>query len=378
MKKKLLFLIGTRPEAVKLAPVIHAARRRPELFQIRVGVSGQHREMLDPILRYFRLNPDWDMNVMRPGQDLFDLTAAVMAGLRTALDRDRPDLMVVQGDTTTCFLGALAAFYSGVPVAHVEAGLRTGNRRLPFPEEMNRRLTDDLSDYWFCPTEMARSNLVGRGYPDDAIHVTGNTAVDALLWAMREQESDARKKEQAEYFHRRGIHLDDRLTVLVTAHRRESIGSGLENICRALDRLVRDLPDIQVVFPVHMNPRVRAPVEELLSGNDGIHLIDPLAYDRFVYLMSRCDLILTDSGGIQEEAPSLGKPVLVMREATERPEGVHAGTARLTGVSTAGIYREARALLENREERVRMGGIDNPFGDGRAGERIMEILQREI
>jgi UDP-N-acetylglucosamine 2-epimerase (non-hydrolysing) len=356
---KVLFVFGTRPEAIKLAPVVRCLSEDPR-FEARVVVTAQHREMLDQVLATFAIEPDYDLNVMQPGQTLTESASRILAALEPVLDRDRPDVVVVQGDTTTTFCGALAAFYKGIAVAHVEAGLRTGDLRQPFPEEMNRVLTSRLTALHFASTEWAAENLRREGVDDAKIFVTGNTGIDAALSVrdkLPECEPDATKM------------------ILVTAHRRESFGPGFLNICRALRRLAqRD--DVEIVYPVHPNPNVRSVVQEHLRDIPNIRLIEPQEYVQFVDLMRRAHILLTDSGGVQEEGPSLGKPVLVMREKTERPEAVEAGTARLVGTDEEKIVAETALLLDDSEEYARRARIHNPYGDGRASARIRDILLR--
>ncbi len=365
--KKILFVFGTRPEAIKLAPVI-AEFRNPlgedaTAFASRVAVTGQHRGLLDQALAVFSIAPDFDLNVMRAGQTLYDSTSLIVAALEPVLQEAHPDLVIVQGDTTTAFCGALAAFYAGVPVAHVEAGLRTGDVREPFPEEMNRVLVSKLAALHFAPTEASAENLRREGVHPASIFVTGNTGIDAVL--------NVRDRLEKGTLHAEGLpalHASKKL-VLVTAHRRESFGGGFDGICTALVRLAAR-GDVEIVYPVHPNPNVREVVERRLAGAAGIHLVEPLAYVPFVELMRRSYILLTDSGGIQEEGPSLGKPVLVMREKTERPEAVAAGTAVLVGTDPARIFQETSFLLNDASEYSRRSRIHNPYGDGRASARI--------
>jgi len=363
-----MFCFGTRPEAIKLAPVIHELVRHPKEFEPVVLVTAQHRRMLDQVLRVFDIKPDYDLNLMKPGQSLSDVTAGVLHGVERVLRRVRPDMVIVQGDTTSAFVAALAAFYQQVSVGHVEAGLRTGDKYSPYPEEMNRRLVGGIADIHFAPTLGARQNLISEGVPRGRIHVTGNTVVDALKTIRRRRDEW------------RVPVLDDialrQRVILVTAHRRESFGPGFERICRALKTLVAGNPDIDIVYPVHLNPNVSKPVRALLRGLPRMHLIEPLEYLPFVRLLERSYLILTDSGGIQEEAPALGKPVLVMRDATERPEAVEAGTAKLVGTDTETIVLAAERLLRSSSAYSKMSRARNPFGDGRASARIVRVLSR--
>lgn len=364
---KVLTILGTRPEAIKLAPVIQQLERHPGVLS-RVCVTAQHREMLDPFLKLFGIVPDYDLDIMQPGQTLFDVTTRVLAGVKGVLEAEGPDFVLVQGDTTTAFAAALAAFYLKTAVGHVEAGLRTEDKYNPFPEEMNRRLVTHLADLHFAPTERAKANLLAEAIRDEAIFVTGNTVVDALLMILE------RTKDQD---HLRGLPIDpSRKLILVTAHRRESFGVGLANICQALVRIARHAPDVEIVYPVHLNPNVRSTVMRELRGVERVHLIEPLDYVAFVHLMNRAYLILTDSGGIQEEAPSLGKPVLVMRDTTERPEAIEAGTARLVGTEPDAIVHETLRLLRDEDGYARMANVLNPFGDGHAAGRIVDALMK--
>jgi len=362
---RVLVVIGTRPEAIKLAPVVRAARAAG--FDVQVCVTGQHREMLRPVLELFDIAPDHDLDLMTPGQTLSRLTSAALEGTTGVIEKCKPSWVIVQGDTTTALAAALAAFYAGVPVGHVEAGLRTNDKRQPFPEEANRRMVDDLADLHFPPTERARANLIREGHSGATLRVTGNTGIDALRYAISLDYEIARGPLAA-------IPRDRRI-VLVTAHRRESFGDGIVAICRALERLVGETDDIQVVYPVHLNPNVQDPVRARLSDNERITLLPPLDYMSLIQLMRASTLILTDSGGIQEEAPSLGRPVLVLREVTERPEAVEAGCARLIGTNESRIVREARRLLEDDAAYQRMAHVANPFGDGHASERIVDALR---
>jgi UDP-N-acetylglucosamine 2-epimerase (non-hydrolysing) len=365
-------VLGTRPEAIKLAPVIREIARRPDLAPLVVS-TGQHREMLEQALRLFALRPDVDLDLMKPGQTLHDVTSDVLIRLRTVFREVSPAYVVVQGDTTTAFAAALAAFYEQVPVAHVEAGLRSGQRYAPFPEEMNRRLVDQLSDVLFAPTELARGFLLGEGFPASSTYVTGNTVVDALLVARehvrRAPPTIAGLRPDA---------LAGKKTVLVTAHRRESFGDAFAAMCRALRRIVDEAPEASIVYPVHLNPQVDGPVRALLGGHDRIHLLKPVTYLEFVALMDRACMVLTDSGGVQEEAPTFGKPVLVLRDVTERPEGVEAGVARLVGMEETRIVSTVLSLLRDPGEYASMARPVNPYGDGHASERIVDVLERAL
>jgi UDP-N-acetylglucosamine 2-epimerase (non-hydrolysing) len=367
MSKKILFVFGTRPEAIKLCPVVLHLRARPSDFQVRVCVTAQHRELLDQVLDAFEVVPDYDLGLMLPGQTLFQSTSRILAGLEPVLEGEGPDMVLVQGDTTTTLCGALAAFYCRVPVGHVEAGLRTGDPLQPFPEEMNRVLTTHLASLHFAATEGAARNLVAEGIPRQRIAVTGNSGIDAVLYVRDGLERGRLLGADRPWLN------PARKLILVTAHRRESFGEGFERICVALARLARR-PDVQIVYPVHPNPNVRAPVSGHLSGLENVVLIEPLGYVQFVDLMRRAYILLTDSGGIQEEGPSLGKPILVMREKTERPEAVEAGTVRLVGTDAERIVEQASLLLDDRLEYERMARVHNPYGDGRASSRIADVI----
>lgn len=368
---KTLCVFGTRPEAIKMAPLVLALAGEPRV-DARVCVTGQHREMLDQVLSLFGIKPEFDLSIMKAGQDLTDVTTAVLQGMKAVLAEFRPDVVLVHGDTATTFAATLAAYYQQIPVAHVEAGLRTGDLYSPWPEEANRKLTGALATWHFAPTATSRDNLLGEGVAEDCIQITGNTVIEALLGTVERLDSDPGLRESA-LASLSGIDLDRRI-VLVTGHRRESFGDGFERICQALSEIARLHPDVDVVYPVHLNPNVRGPVNRLLSGIGNIRLIQPLDYLPFVYLMSRSHLILTDSGGIQEEAPSLGKPVLVMRATTERPEAVEAGTVRLVGTDADRIVGEVSRLLTDPEAYSEMSRAHNPYGDGAACARIVESL----
>ena len=368
---KILLVFGTRPEAIKMAPLVKHLQALPA-FETRVCVTAQHREMLDQVLSLFEIKPDFDLNLMKPGQDLTDITAGVLRGLKETLAQWRPDAMLVHGDTSTTLAATLAAFYQRIPVGHVEAGLRTGNLYSPWPEEANRKLTSVLAHWHFAPTEASCDNLLAEGVAPDTIHVTGNTVIDALLQVRDRIRDDAALQQRfAEQF--RFIDPTKRL-VLVTGHRRENFGGGFERICEALGRIANTHPDVQVIYPVHLNPQVQEPVRRLLGNVGNVRLIEPLDYLPFVYLMDRSTLILTDSGGIQEEAPSLGKPVLVMRDTTERPEAVAAGTVKLVGTDADRILAQAHALLTDAAAYQVMAHAHNPYGDGQACKRIAQVL----
>lgn len=372
--KKVMVVFGTRPEAIKMAPLVHALQANPRL-RAQVVVTAQHRQMLDQVLDIFDIVPDVDLDIMEPGQTLPGVMARIVTGMPPVLERLAPDLVLVHGDTSTTLSTAMAAFYGRIPIGHVEAGLRTGNMQAPWPEEMNRRLTAPLCSLHFAPTAGARDNLLREDIAAGRIHVTGNTVIDALL------EVDGRLRADAALqagMRRRFPFLDPaRKLVLVTGHRRENFGEGFERICRALAEVSRR-DDVQVVYPVHLNPMVQEPVRRHLSDRDNVHLIDPQDYLPFVYLMQQSHIILTDSGGVQEEAPSLGKPVLVMRETTERPEAVDAGTVRLVGTDEARIVQAIHGLLDDAAEYARMAEAHNPYGDGRACARIVAAIEREL
>lgn len=372
---RVLSVFGTRPEAIKMASVVRALAAAPGV-ESKVCVTGQHRQMLDQVLRTFRIVPDVDLAAMTPGQDLADLTATLLLGLRKVLRQHRPDAVVVQGDTTTTFVASLAAFYERVPVAHVEAGLRTGDLQAPWPEEANRRLTSILARWHFAPTEQARENLLREGVPADRIAVTGNTVIDALHQACAILDVDAGLRD--ELARRFGFLDRRRRLVLVTGHRRESFGDAFRSVCLALKDIVEARDDVEVVFPVHLNPQVREPAERLLAGVPRIHLIEPQDYLPFLHLLRRAHLVITDSGGIQEEAPALGKPVLVTRDVTERPEAVAAGTAKVVGTDRAGIAATALELLQGGPAYERMAQARNPYGDGQAATRIVDRLLKDL
>ncbi len=363
---RVLSVFGTRPEAIKMASVVKALSEAPHI-DARVCVTAQHREMLDQVLQLFAIVPDYDLNLMRKGQDLTDITTAVLTGLRPVLAEFRPHLLLVHGDTTTTLAASLAAYYAQVAVGHVEAGLRTGNIYSPWPEEVNRRVAGALTTLHFAPTERSRANLLAENVADASITVTGNTVIDALHTVIAMLESDARQFENQ-------FALDpSKRMILVTGHRRESFGAGFERICDAL-ALIAERPDVEIVYPVHLNPNVRGPVETRLNGFNNVHLIAPQDYLPFVYLMNRSTLILTDSGGVQEEAPSLGKPVLVMRDTTERPEAVEAGTVRLVGSDTQAIVQHVNTLLDNRSIYETMSFAHNPYGQGDACRHILSAI----
>ncbi|MGM0952121.1 MAG: non-hydrolyzing UDP-N-acetylglucosamine 2-epimerase [Pseudomonadota bacterium] len=368
---KVLTVFGTRPEAIKMAPVV-LALQDDDRFESVLCVTGQHREMLDQVLSLFSLVPDYDLSIMKPGQDLTDVTTGILQGMRSVLAEAMPDLVLVHGDTATTFAATLAAYYQQIPVGHVEAGLRTGNLYSPWPEEANRKLTGALAAVHFAPTQRSADNLLAEGVADEAVHITGNTVIDALFRIVERFDKDS---ELADSLAGQFLFLKpERRVVLVTGHRRESFGGGFERICEALNRTARAFPDVDIVYPVHLNPNVREPVNRLLKGLKNVHLIEPLDYLPFVYLMSRSYLILTDSGGIQEEAPSLGKPVLVMRDTTERPEALDAGTVELVGTNVECICERVQALLDDEHTYQKMSLAHNPYGDGNASSRILDAI----
>lgn len=369
---KVLTVFGTRPEAIKMAPLVHALAQDGEI-DARLCVTAQHREMLDQVLQLFAIVPDYDLNIMRPGQGLTEITSRILEGLKGVFTEFRPDVVLVHGDTTTTFAASLAAFYHRIPVGHVEAGLRTGDLYSPWPEEANRTLTGHLATWHFPPTETARQNLLRENLPAARMFVTGNTVIDALFWVRDRVLSDEQLRNGLAT--RYPFLEADKKLILVTGHRRESFGDGFERICSALADIARRHPEAQIVYPVHLNPNVSEPVNRILSDIDNVVLIEPQEYLPFVWLMDRAWLILTDSGGIQEEAPSLGKPVLVMRDTTERPEAVDAGTVRLVGTDTQKIVREVTRLMTDEEAYQSMSRAHNPYGDGLACERIVQALK---
>ena len=388
--KKILTIFGTRPEAVKMAPVIQQLAAHRSEMQSVVVVTAQHREMLDQVLNLFGIVPDYDLDIMTDDQTLFDVTARALQGLQEVMRVEKPDLVLVQGDTTTAFAASLAAYYLKIPIGHIEAGLRTHDKYNPFPEEKNRHLVGVLADYHFSPTAWAESNLIKENISQERIWVVGNTVIDALLSVTKMQNSTELEQKWNHYFHKTwDLDLSARQNkiILVTCHRRENFGAKFKSICLALSEIARCYPDFAIVYPVHLNPNVRKPVTDILGpmrdpggnriserGFQNIFLIQPLDYEPFIFLMNKAHLILTDSGGIQEEAPSLGKPVLVMRETTERPEGIEAGTSRLVGTSTREIVSATEKLIDNPSAYKKMGKVNNPYGDGCAARRIVDII----
>jgi UDP-N-acetylglucosamine 2-epimerase (non-hydrolysing) len=368
--KKILLIFGTRPEAIKMAPLVKEFQKNLEVFDTRVCVSAQHREMLDQVLDFFEIRSDYDLDLMKPGQNLYGLTATIIESLKTVLEEFTPDYVFVHGDTTTTMAASIASFYSGAKVCHVEAGLRTNNKLSPFPEEINRQITSRICDYHFAPTETSKKNLLKENISEDSILVTGNTGIDALIKSVEKVNENPSLLIQDLL-----KQIGNQDVVLVTGHRRENHGDGFERICKALKRIAEDDTSRLIIYPVHLNPKVREPVNRILSGVTNVILIDPLAYQDFIWLMNRSKIIITDSGGVQEEAPSLGKPVLVMRDTTERPEAVEVGTVLLVGTDEDLIVSRALGLLNNQDDFVKMSKVHNPYGDGLASKRIVEFIK---
>lgn len=384
MKKKVMMVFGTRPEAIKMAPLVKEFQKYPEDFKTIVCVTGQHREMLDQVLQIFDIIPDYDLNIMKQGQDLYDVTARVLTGMRDVLKESKPDVVLVHGDTTTSTAAAIAAFYQQIPVGHVEAGLRTHNIYSPWPEEMNRQLTGRIAEYNFAPTPLSQQNLLNEGVSDNKISVTGNTVIDALYWVIDKITNDNNlRKTLSEELKTAGYDTDrlkdGRKLVLITGHRRENFGDGFISMCQAIKHLTEKYPDVDFVYPMHLNPNVRKPIHEVFGENlknlGNMFFIEPLSYLPFVFLMEKSDIVLTDSGGIQEEAPGLGKPVLVMRDTTERPEALSAGTVKLVGTDFDKIVNEVSLLLDDKDHYEEMSKAVNPYGDGLACRRIVETLK---
>jgi UDP-N-acetylglucosamine 2-epimerase (non-hydrolysing) len=374
--KKILIVFGTRPEAIKMAPLVKEFQKDLTNFNTKVCVTAQHREMLDQVLNLFQITPDYDLDIMQPGQDLFDVTSNILLKIKPVLEEFKPDVVLVHGDTATTFSTSLAAYYQKIKIGHIEAGLRTGDLYSPWPEEGNRKLTGVLSDYHFSPTETSKKNLLNEGVDELKIVVTGNTIIDALQLIVKKIEHDKKLKIKLDsVIIESGFANLNSKFILVTGHRRENFGQGFLNICKALKEVAEKNPGIYILYPVHLNPNVREPVNEILSGIENIKLVEPLQYEEFIYLMSKSYLILTDSGGIQEEAPSLGKPVLVMRDTTERPEAVRAGTVKLVGSDQEIIVKEVQILLDDSNEYQRMSKSHNPYGDGYASKKILNKLR---
>lgn len=365
-RKKVMTVFGTRPEGIKMAPIIKELEKRENIDRVTC-ITAQHRDMLDQVLNIFSIKPDYDLDIFKPGQSLTQITTRALEGLEKVIIKENPDILLVQGDTTTVFAGALAGFYQGVKLGHVEAGLRSGNILSPYPEEANRRLTGIMTDYHFAPTERNRANLLKEDYPDDKIYITGNTVIDALKYVVKD---DYKFKDDL----LNSLDYNNKRIILLTSHRRENIGKPMENIFTGIRDIVGKYEDVEVVFPVHLNPKVRNIANRILGENSRVHLIEPLDYEPFTNLMAKVDLVVTDSGGLQEEAPTLGKPVLVIREETERPEGVEAGTARLVGTNYKSVYENLDILLSDKDEYMKMARAVNPYGDGRAAKRIVDII----
>lgn len=373
MKKKNLIVFGTRPEAIKMAPLVNEFKKHSDFFDTKVCVTAQHREMLDQVLDFFDIKPDYDLNLMRPNQNLYTLTSDIIIEMKSVLDEFQPDYVYVHGDTTTTMAASIASFYSGAKVCHIEAGLRTHNKRSPFPEEINRQVAGRISDYHFAPTQESKNNLLAENIAASSILVTGNTVIDALL----ESSERVNLIENEQINELKNIIDPSKKVILVTGHRRENHGQGFLNICEALKSIaINNNDEVQIIYPVHLNPNVQKPVYDLLSNLENVHLINPLAYPAFVWLMNQSYLIITDSGGVQEEAPSLGKPVLVMRDTTERPEAVTAGTVILVGTDTHKIVTECESLLNNSSRYTAMSTLHNPYGDGKACERIADFIKQ--
>ncbi|WP_074453030.1 non-hydrolyzing UDP-N-acetylglucosamine 2-epimerase [Tannerella forsythia] len=382
--KRVMLVFGTRPEAIKMAPLVQEFRKHPDQYETLVCVTGQHREMLDQVLNIFGIVPNYDLNIMKPGQDLYDVTARILSGMRDILTRTQPDVLLVHGDTTTSMAVALAAFYQQIPVGHVEAGLRTHNIYSPWPEEMNRQITGRIATYHFSPTPLSRENLLREGIDKSRILVTGNTVIDALYAVVNKMKDDVplqlslgKELKAAGYDTGRLVTEEGRRLVLITGHRRENFGDGFLHICRAIKMLSEKYPDVDFVYPMHLNPNVRKPIKDIFGENcqSNLFFIEPLEYLSFVYLMEKSHIVLTDSGGIQEEAPGLGKPVLVMRDTTERPEALEAGTVKLVGTDYDKIVSEVSSLLDDAQYYEKMSQAVNPYGDGKACERIVNSFQ---
>lgn len=375
--KKVMIVFGTRPEAIKMAPLVQRLRSEPTTFEVSVCVTAQHRQMLDQVLNVFEIIPNIDLNVMKPEQDLFDVTTNILQGMKSVLADKKPDILLVHGDTTTTLATAMAGFYAGTLVGHVEAGLRTNDMNAPFPEEFNRQITSKIAKWHFAPTELSRRNLIAERIDDQKIIVTGNTVIDALHWVLTRIQSDKQRESRLCALLDQALKFDWKTCrfVLITGHRRENFGDGVLQICEAINELAAKFSDIHFVYPMHMNPNIQKPVRNLLEGLANIHLIEPLDYEPFVYLLKHSYIVLTDSGGIQEEAPSLGKPVLVMRNVTERPEAVAAGTVELVGANKSRIVDGVIRLVEDEAHYAKMSRSHNPYGDGGACDRILNALQ---
>ncbi len=376
----IMLVFGTRPEAIKMATLCHKFLEDKVNFSTTICVTGQHRQMLDQVLDIFKIEPDIDLNLMSPGQDLSDITSAVILSMRNVFKKYNPDVVLVHGDTTTAMAASMAAFYANIPIGHVEAGLRTNDLSAPFPEEFNRQIITKIAKWHFAPTELSAENLRNEGILDQEIVVTGNTVIDSLMWVVKEIENSSEKKHKIINFFNSTLSFnwEDTKFILITGHRRENFGSGFLNICEAIKELSDKYPDIHFIYPVHLNPNVKGPVNELLSNLNNVHLINPLEYEQFIFLLSKCLMILTDSGGIQEEAPSLGKPVLVMRDVTERPEAVEAGTVVLVGAKKSKIIDSISMLIDDKSLFKKMSKAHNPYGDGTACDKISDFLRTKL
>ncbi len=377
MGKKILISFGTRPEAIKMAPLVKALKNSKK-FNVKICVTAQHRQLLDQVLKTFNLKPDFDLDLMKQKQDLFDITSSVMLGMKSIISKETPDIILVHGDTTTTFATSLAAFYSELPVGHIEAGLRTYDLKAPFPEEFNRQITSKITKWHFAPTKLSRDNLISENVDPSTIYVTGNTVIDALIWVLNQLKIDSKKENALSKILIDILKFDfkKKRYVLITGHRRENFGDGFNNICKAIYNLAKKFPDINFVYPVHLNPNVQSPVKKLLSNLANVKLIRPLDYEPFIYLLSYSYFVLTDSGGIQEEAPSLGKPVLVMRDVTERPEAVEAGTVKLVGSDSKKIVNNVSILLNDTMAYHKMSISHNPYGNGTSCAKIIKILDQ--
>ena len=380
MLKNILVVFGTRPEAIKMAPICHELKKNTKYFNTTICVTAQHREMLDQVLDLFDIVPDEDLDIMEHGQDLTDITSSILISMRDVFIKYKPDLVLVHGDTTTTLATSMAAFYANIPLGHIEAGLRTNNIYAPFPEEFNRQVVSKVAKIHFAPTESSSENLILEKSPKNHIFITGNTVIDSLHWVIDRFEKDPKRKDNiikalSKYIN---FDLDKNQYILITGHRRENFGKGFIDICEALSALAVKFPDMQFVYPVHLNPNVQKPVHLILSKLKNVHLIAPLDYEPFIYLLTKCFLVLTDSGGIQEEAPSIGKPVLVMRDVTERPEAVTAGTVKLVGANKINIIKEVSQIIESEESYLSMSQAHNPYGDGNASKRIIDQIKREF
>lgn len=367
---KVMTVFGTRPEGIKMAPIVKELEKRENIESV-VCITAQHREMLDQVLDLFEISPDYDLDIFSPGQSLTRITTRALEGLEEVIIKEKPDVLLVQGDTTTVFAGALAAFYQKVKIGHVEAGLRSGNLYSPYPEEANRMLTGIMANYHFAPTQRNKDNLLREDYPEENIFITGNTVIDALKWTAQDNY-----KFEVDLLNQ--IDFENKKVILLTSHRRENIGKPMENIFTAVKDIVEKYEDVELIFPIHLNPKVREICNGILGGMDRVHIIEPLDYEPFVNLINKCHLVVTDSGGVQEEAPTLGKPVLVVREETERPEGIDSGTAKLVGTSYEKLYNELSLLLENENEYNKMANAVNPYGDGHAAKYIVDVLEKDF